>query len=93
MIINNKKIEEMLKSINKDSLSLKSRGNGIYLSDDQIKSLEKYNINYKNYSSVKSLIFALEECINEESLYGDVSELEKVEEFLCEYDYYNNTNK
>ena len=37
--------------------SLKQRKNGIYLSDEQINILEKYNINYLNYNNINELIF------------------------------------
>ena len=36
--------------------SLKQRKNGIYLSDEQINILEKYNINYLNYNNINELI-------------------------------------
>ena len=36
---------------------IKKRKNNIYLSDNDILILEKYGINYDNYSSIKSLIF------------------------------------
>lgn len=41
--------------------SLKQRKNGIYLSDEQINILEKYNINYLNYNNINELIFYIED--------------------------------
>ena len=61
--------------------SLKQRKNGIYLSDEQINILEKYNINYLNYNNINELIFYIEDYLN-----NSYMELEDL-------DYYNNTNK
>ena len=44
--------------------SLKQRKNGIYLSDEQINILEKYNINYLNYNNINELIFYIEDYLN-----------------------------
>ena len=69
---------------------IKIRGNGIYLSDNQIEVLNRYNINYKKYNSLSSLIFEIEEILNEEV---DVDDLEDVSAKLSELNYYNNTEK
>ena len=69
---------------------IKMRGNGIYLSDDQIDVLKRYNIDYNNYGSLQSLIFGIEEVLNEEIVAED---LEEVSQKLAELNYYNNTNK
>lgn len=66
------------------------RGNGIYLSDNQIEVLKRYDIDYKKYISLNSLIFEIEEILNEEV---DASDLEEVSSRLSELNYYNNTNK
>ena len=66
------------------------RWNGIYLSDNQIEVLKRYDIDYKKYISLNSLIFEIEEILNEEV---DASDLEEVSSRLSELNYYNNTNK
>ena len=63
--------------------SLKQRKNGIYLSDEQINILEKYNIN--------ELIFYIEDYLN--NSYMELEDLESVSEALSNFNYYNNTNK
>lgn len=63
--------------------------NDIYLSDEQISILNKYNINYNSYSSVQFLLFDIENILNEE-LYED---LEMVSKEISEFNYYHNTNK
>ncbi len=71
--------------------SLKQRKNGIYLSDEQINILEKYNINYLNYNNINELIFYIEDYLN--NSYMELEDLESVSESLSNFNYYNNTNK
>ena len=65
--------------------------NNIYISDEQISILKKYDINIDNYKSVSDLIYDIEDCLN--NSYGDLDDLEWVSIALSEYNYYNNTNK
>lgn len=92
MKINNKELDinELTKAVYNDKSMIKMRGNGIYLSDNQIEVLNRYNINYKKYNSLSSLIFEIEEILNEEV---DVDDLEDVSAKLSELNYYNNTEK
>ena len=62
------------------------RKNKMYLSNNEIKTLEKYNVNYNNYDSLSSLIFDLNEIEGDDDL-----ELLAIE--LSEFNYYNNQNK
>jgi hypothetical protein len=62
------------------------RKNKMYLSNNKIKTLEKYNVNYNNYDSLSSLIFDLNE------IEGD-DDLEQLAIELSEFNYYNNQNK
>ena len=62
------------------------RKNKMYLSNNEIKILEKYNVNYNNYDSLSSLIFDLNE------IDGD-DDLEQLAIELSEFNYYNNQNK
>ncbi len=92
MKINNEEIDIniLTKDIYNDKNMIKMRGNGIYLSDNQIKVLKRYNIDYNKYASLSSLIFDIEEILNEEV---DVEDLEEVSIKLAEINYYNYTNK
>lgn len=83
-------INKLINNVHDDKNMIKMRGNGIYLSDNQIEVLKRYNINYKKYISLNSLIFEIEEILNEEV---DASDLEEVSSRLSELNYYNNTNK
>lgn len=92
MIVNGKvlNIDELAKEVYDDKNMIKMRGNGIYLSDNDVQTLKKYNINYEKYSSLNSLIFEIEEILNEEV---DADDLEQISSKLSELNYYNNTNK
>ena len=92
MEVNGKKldIDSLTKDLYNDKSMIKMRGNGIYLSDNQIEVLKRYDIDYKKYISLNSLIFEIEEILNEEV---DASDLEEVSSRLSELNYYNNTNK
>ena len=89
MEVNGKKLDinSLTKDVYNDKSMIKMRGNGIYLSDNQIEVLKRYDI---DYVSLNSLIFEIEEILNEEV---DASDLEEVSSRLSELNYYNNTNK
>ena len=92
MEVNGKKldIDSLTKDVYNDKNMIKMRGNGIYLSDNQIEVLKRYDIDYKKYISLNSLIFEIEEILIEEV---DASDLEEVSSRLSDLYYYNNTNK
>lgn len=83
-------INKLTKDVYNDKTMIKMRGNGIYLSDNQIEVLKRYGIDYSKYSSLSSLIFEIEEILNNET---DIEDLEEVSQRLSELNYYNNTNK
>lgn len=91
MLINNKEVsvDSLIKELNIESDYIKKRNNGLYLSDNQIEVLRKYDINYEKYTNLNSLIFEIEEILNEQEL----EDLEEVSSKLAELNYYNNTNK
>ena len=57
----------------------------IYLSNNDLKILNKYNISYENFSNMKELMFYLEEIIDNEYVENDLEELLIK---LSEYNYY-----
>ena len=83
-------INKLTSDIYDDKSIIKMRGNGIYLSDNQIEVLKRYDIDYKKYSSLNSLIFEIEEILNYET---NARDLEEISLRLSELNYYNNTNK
>ena len=76
--------------ISNDKKFLKKHNN-IYISDEQIEILNKYNIDINKYKNVSELIYDIEEYLNDS--YNTLDDLEWVSESLSEYNYYNNTNK
>ena len=92
MKINDKEIniDELVEEVYNDKNILKMKKNGIYLSDNDVEVLRRYNIDYNKYVSLSSLIFDIESMLNEDT---DVDDLEEVSRRLAELNYYNNTNK
>lgn len=68
---------------------LKRRDGGLLLSDYQISILDMCDINYKKHSNLSSLLFEIEEYLNNE----ENDELEEVSRQLAEIHYYSETNK
>lgn len=89
MIVNNKEynIDELIKEQKTDFLV--RRENGLMLSDNDIEILKRNEINYLEFNNIKSLLFRIEECLNEE----ENEELEELSLRLGEVSYYNYTNK
>lgn len=83
-------IEDIITKVDIDKNIPKKRNNNLVLRDSQIEILKKYNINYETHTSLKSLIFEIEEILNYET---DLEDLEQLSEELEEMSYYNYTNK
>lgn len=94
MKINHEEIslENLVSDMNPRANLIKNCGNGIYLSDNQIETLKKFNFSYQNYSNIKSLIFDIENYLNDH-YEEELEDLENVVNSLSEFDYYHNTNK
>lgn len=66
------------------------RINNIYITENQVKVLEKYGIDINKYNNINELIYYIENFLNNSNSMDD---LEWVSESLSEYNYYANTNK
>ena len=86
-------LDELGISLNIENTQLKQRKNGLLLSDEQIEILKNHNINYEEYQTLSSLIFAIEEYINDVEGYMDITDIDELSKQLAEQNYYNNTNK
>ena len=64
--------------------------NDIYLSDNDINILKRNDILYDSFSSMKDLMFYIEELVNDND---SSEELEDLLIKLSEYNYYFRTNK
>ena len=69
---------------------VKMRKKNIFLSDEDIKILNKYDIEYNNFSNMKELMFYIEDILNNEDVESDLEDLLIK---LSEYNYYFYTNK
>ena len=65
------------------------RDNGMLLSDYQVDVLQRNGINYLEYGSIKELLFAINDILDED----EDEELEVVAKDLDEKNYYKNVNK
>ena len=79
--------------LNIEATQLKTRKNGLLLSDEQINILKNHNINYEIYQTLESLIFAIEDYINDVQGYMDITDIDELSKQLSEQHYYNDTNK
>ena len=92
MEINNKEVE--LNDLIKEDLHKnlhKVYGKDIYLSDNDILILKRYDFNIEKYSDIKSLMFDIEEYIDNSDI--ELDDLEDLLTNLQEFNYYHNTNK
>ena len=76
-----------------DDLDFKSNSindmNGLLLTNKEIEALERYDIDYKSCSSLKDIIYMIEDILSEE----EIEELDLISQSISERDYYLNTNK
>lgn len=64
--------------------------NGLYLTEQQVSILKHYGFDYHNYSNMKSLLFDLENFLNNEI---DCDDLEIVAQEIAEFSYYHDIKK
>lgn len=89
MYIDGKYIDES--DVVGQNTSFLKKYNNIYITEDQVSILNRYDININNYNDIKSLIYDIEDILN--TSIESLEDLEWVSESLSEYNYYNNTNK
>ena len=69
---------------------LKKISDNLYLSNRQIEILKRYEIDYKKFNDIKSLMYEVETALEE--VY-DADDLQALSIELSEFNYYHNTNK
>ncbi len=84
-------INELVGSIDFNSNKFNDIGNGILLTNKEIEVLDRYNIPYKNCTSLKEIIYQVEEIIADMDIVDE--ELDYISDTISERDYYQNTNK
>ena len=85
----NIKLKEAIESIDFSANSLVNCGNGLFLTNYEIQVLTKYGISYCNCSSLKEVLFKVEELLNIKCF----DDLEQVSGSIAERDYYWYSNK
>ena len=65
--------------------------NGLMLTNKEVEVLDRYKINYKKCTSLKEIIFEIEDIISDMDIVDE--ELDYISSSIAERDYYQNTNK
>ena len=65
--------------------------NGLMLTNREVEVLDRYNINYKSCTTLKEIIFQIEDLIQDMDIVEE--DLDYISGTISERDYYQNTNK
>ena len=85
--------DEEINEIAKKSIydnKLNKISDNLYLSNRQIEILKRYEIDYKKFNDIKSLMYEVETALEEDY---DADDLQALSIELSEFNYYHNTNK
>lgn len=85
--------DEEINEIAKKSIydnKLNKINDNLYLSNRQIEILKRYEIDYKKFNDIKSLMYEVETALEE--VY-DADDLQALSIELSEFNYYHNTKK
>lgn len=85
--------DEEINEIAKKSIydnKLNKISDNLYLSNRQIEILKRYEIDYKKFNDIKSLMYEVETALEE--VY-DADDLQALSIELSEFNYYHNKNK
>ena len=85
----NEEIKKILNEIDFDNNKLQKINDNLYLTNNQIEILKRYNIDYEVSNSLRDLMIKIESVLD----YEDIEELENLLTNLTERNYYENTNK
>lgn len=85
----NEEIKKILNEIDFDNNKLQKINDNLYLTNNQIEVLKRYNIDYEVSNSLRDLMIKIESIL----VYEDIEELENLLITLTERNYYENTNK
>ncbi|MBQ3021539.1 MAG: hypothetical protein IJD92_04890 [Bacilli bacterium] len=86
----NEEIKNILNNIDFDNNKLIKINDNLYLTNNQIDTLKRYNIDYKTSNSLRDLMIKIEDILDYED---DYEELETLLDNLSERNYYENTKK
>ena len=83
-------IEKFSESLDFESGKFVDIGNGMFLTNHEIRVLEQYQIPYKQCQSLKEILYQIESVLDEMDIVDE--EVEAVSSSISERDYYQNTN-
>lgn len=86
----NEHIKDILNEIDFENNKLIKINNNLYLTNNQINILKRYNIDYKTSNSIRDLMIKIEYILDYEE---DIEELDTLLIDLQTRQYYENTNK
>ena len=86
----NKEINDILNNIDFENNKLIKINENLYLTNNQIDILKRYNIDYETSNSLRDLMIKIEDILDYEA---DIPELEELLDKLSERNYYEFTNK
>ena len=84
-------IEGLISDMDFESNKIQTVGNNLMLTNKEIEILKRYNINYLKCSSLKEILFEVEEILSDMDIVDE--ELDYISQSIAERDYYQNTNK
>ena len=85
--LSNDEIEKLVGLHDNEKNFLKTRNNGLLLTDNQVNAISKYNIDSSKCGSMTELLYMIDQ------IDSDDDELEYLAEQLAETNYYQNTRK
>ncbi len=86
----NEEINDILNNIDFENNKLIKINENLYLTNNQIDILKRYNIDYETSNSLRDLMIKIEDILDYEE---DIPELEELLDKLSERNYYEFTNK
>lgn len=86
----NEKIKNILNNIDFNNNKLIKINNNLYLTNNQINVLKKYNIDYETSNSLRDLMIKIEDILDYEE---EIPELIELLDNLSERNYYEFINK
>lgn len=85
----NEEIKNILNNINFDNNKLIQVNKNLYLTNNQMETLKRYNIDYETSNNIRDLMVKIENIID----YEDIEELELLLDKLSERQYYEEIKK
>ena len=90
MLEQDKDFEQYIKSIEINPQFLIKINNNIYLNENEINILKRYNINYESCHDFNELLYRIDEILETDSCFED---LDEISQNISERNYYLYTKK